>query len=103
MDTKDRLRRLMNERGWSVYRIAKEAGLPWSTVHNMFIRNTEPSIKTLECLCRGMGMTLPQFFDADNEMGLSPEQAQLLQKWNGLCEKDKQLIAKLIESLSEKR
>lgn len=92
----------MDERGWTIYRIAKEADIPWSTVRNMFKRNTEPSITTLEALCRGLGMTLPQFFDVDNEMGLSSEQAQLLQNWSRLDDKDKRLISELLESLNEK-
>ncbi|MBQ9210351.1 MAG: helix-turn-helix transcriptional regulator [Clostridia bacterium] len=102
MDVKARLQQLMDERGWTIYRIAKEADIPWSTVRNMFKRNTEPSITTLEALCRGLGMTLPQFFDVDNEMGLSSEQAQLLQNWSRLDDKDKRLISELLESLNEK-
>jgi hypothetical protein len=35
-------------------------------------------------------------------MGLSPEQARLLQQWSRLCEMDKKLIAELIDSLNEK-
>ena len=79
MDVKERLQPLMDERGWTIYRVAKEADIPWSTVRNIFKRNTEPSISTLEALFKGMGMSLPQFFDTDNDMGLSPDQAQLLQ------------------------
>lgn len=101
MDVKARLQQLMDERGWTIYRVAKEADIPWSTVRNMFKRNTEPSVQTLEALCKGMGITLPQFFDVNNDMGLSPEQARLLQQWNRLREKDKQLIAELIDSLNE--
>ena len=63
MDVKSRIQQLMDERGWTIYRIAKEANIPWITVRNMFKRNTEPSIQTLECLCKGMGITLVQFFD----------------------------------------
>lgn len=101
MDVKARLQQLMDERGWTIYRVAKEADIPWSTVRNMFKRNTEPSIQTLEALCNGMGITLPQFFDVDNDMGLSPEQARLLQQWNRLREKDKRLVTELIDSLNE--
>lgn len=101
MDVKKRLQQLMDDRGWTIYRVAKEAGIPWSTVRNMFKRNTEPSIQTLEALCKGMGMTLPQFFDVNNDLGLSPEQEQLLHEWNRLGEKDKKLIAELIDSLNE--
>ena len=102
MDVKERIQQLMDERGWTIYRVAKEAGIPWSTVRNMFKRNTEPSITTLECLCKGMGMTLPQFFDTDNSMGLSPEQVQMLQQWSKLQEKDKRLIFELVDSLNNK-
>ena len=101
MDVKERLQQLMDERDWTIYRIAKEANIPWSTIRNMFKRNTEPSISTLEALCAGLGMTLPQFFDVDNEMGLSLEQSQLLQKWNKLREKDKHLVFELIDALNE--
>ena len=103
MDVKARLQQLMDEREWTIYRIAKEASIPWSTVRNMFKRNTEPSVQTLECLCNGMGMTLSQFFDEDNSMGLSPEQVLLLKKWSKLCENDKRLIQEMIDSLNEKK
>lgn len=102
MDAKARLQSLMDERGWTIYRLAKESGVAWTTIRNMFARNTEPSIATLESLCKGMGITLPQFFDIDNDMGLFPEQVRLLQEWNRLQEKDKRLVADLIDSLNEK-
>ena len=101
MDVKERLQQLMDERGWTIYKVAKEAGIPWSTVRNMFKRNTEPSIGTLESICQGMGMTLPQFFDIENEMGLSDEQMQLIQQWSKLRDKDKKLIVDLIDALNE--
>ena len=103
MDIKARLQQLMDERGWTIYKVAKEADIPWSTVRNMFKRNTEPSIMTLECICRGMGMTLPQFFDIDNQMGLTPEQRKLVQQWNKLNDRDKHLVGELVEVLSEKQ
>lgn len=103
MDVKSRLKQLMDERGWTIYKVAKEADIPWSTVRNMFKRNTEPSIATLECICNGMGMTLPQFFDVDNQMGLTSEQRQLIQQWNKLNDREKQLIGELVQTLNEKK
>jgi len=93
----------MDERGWTIYKVAKEADIPWSTVRNMFKRNTEPSITTLECICSGMGMTLPQFFDVDNQMGLTPEQRQLIQQWNKLNDRERRLIGELVQTLNEKK
>lgn len=102
MDVKERLQQLMDERGWTIYKVAKEAEIPWSTVRNMFKRNTEPSITTLESICKGMGMTLPQFFDVDNQMGLSDEQRQLIQQWSRLNDRNKRLVSELVDALNEK-
>ena len=103
MDVKARLQQLMDERGWTIYKVAKAADIPWSTVRNMFKRNTEPSIATLECICNGMGMTLPQFFDVDNQMGLTQEQRQLIQQWSRLNDRDKRLVGELVEALIDKQ
>ena len=100
MDVRELLQSLMDERQWTIYRVAKEAGIPWSTVRNMFKRNTEPSLSTLECICSGMGITLSQFFDFDNSMGLSDEQRLLLSHWNALSEKEKALVANLVDILA---
>lgn len=102
MDVKSRLQQLMDERGWTIYKVAKEADIPWSTVRNMFKRNTEPSIMTLECICRGMGITLCQFFDEENQMGLTQEQSRLIQDWSKLDEKNQHLVSELVEALNNK-
>lgn len=103
MDVKARLQQLMDERGWTIYKVAKEANIPWSTVRNMFKRNTEPSIATLESICNGMGMTLPQFFDTENVMGLTTEQCHLIQEWSKLNGRNKHLVCELVEALKEKQ
>ena len=48
VNTHERLQKLMDERGWSKYRLSKECGLSESTLANIFRRNVEPSITTLE-------------------------------------------------------
>ena len=102
MDVKLRLQQLMNERGWTMYRLAKEAGVPMSTVRNMFKRNTDPSISTLEAICSSMGITLSQFFDIDNNMGLSQDQHTMLREWNMLDDPQKKLVQDLVESLNHR-
>ena len=51
MDTNQRLRRLLDERGWTEYKLSKVCGLSQSTLANIFKRNTVPSITTLEVIC----------------------------------------------------
>ena len=62
LDTILRLRELMNSRGWSEYRLAKESKLSMSTISNIFHRGSIPSIPTLETLCNTFGISLGQFF-----------------------------------------
>jgi transcriptional regulator with XRE-family HTH domain len=102
MDIKARLQAIMDERGWTMYRVAKEADIPWSTVRNMFKRNTEPSVTTLESICAGMGITLAQFFHSGCAATLTDAQRQLVMKWNNLNEHDKKLISDLMDSLNRK-
>lgn len=102
MDVKQRLQELMDARGWTIYRVAKEAGIPWSTVRNMFKRNTEPSIPTLEAICNGMGITLAHFFTPGDFTGLSDEQRLLLHRYNMLSERERQLVMNLLDALSQK-
>lgn len=48
MEAQKRIRQLMEKRGWTDYRLAKEANLSHSTVTNMFNRNNAPTLPTLE-------------------------------------------------------
>ena len=99
MDTNERIRRLMDERKWSEYRLAKESGLSQSTIANLFKRNTVPSVTTLEYICKGFGITLSQFFCDGNLIELSDELKDLFYRWVTLTKNQKQLMLDLIENM----
>ena len=77
MDTHERLRQLLDERGWTEYRLAKNCGLSESMIANIYRRNTVPSITTLETICKGFGITLSQFFAEGEMVELTPELKEL--------------------------
>ena len=77
MDTHERLRQLLNERGWTEYRLAKNCGLSESTIANIYRRNTVPSLATLEAICKGFGITMAQFFAEGEMVEISPELKEL--------------------------
>ena len=99
MDTNERLRKLMKERNWSEYKLAKESGLSQSTIANLFKRNTVPSVATLESICKGFGMTLAQFFRDGNLIELSAEQKELFDRWVTLTPEQKQILFELIKNM----
>ena len=65
MDVLAKLRDLLDERGWSEYKLAKKAGLNESTIANIYRRNTVPTIATLEAICGAFGITMSEFFAGD--------------------------------------
>ena len=62
-DALDRITQLREERGWSQYRVAKESGIPQSTLATMFAKGSSPSVDTVEQLCDAFDITLVEFFD----------------------------------------
>ena len=102
MDTHKRLRQLLDERGWTEYRLSKECGLSESTLANIFRRNTVPSISTLEAICSGFGITLSQFFADGDMVEMSPELKQLFDNWITLTSTQKKAALQMIQALNTK-
>lgn len=102
MNLQGRIHDLMNERGWSMYRLAKESGVSWSTIRHMFERNTEPTVPTLEAICRGLGISLETLLLGDGFTVLDDEQKMLLSKWSTLSTENKKILLSLLNTLSEK-
>ena len=101
MDTLERLRQLMKERGWTEYRLSVNSGLSQSTLANIFRRNNIPTIATLEAICKGFGITLSQFF-ADGEMvELTPELKTLFDSWVSLTVGQKQAVLQVMQSMKD--
>jgi transcriptional regulator with XRE-family HTH domain len=100
----ERIRSLMRERSWTEYRLAKEAGLPQSTISHLFRRNNAPSFPTIAAVCDAFGLTLAQFFaeaGRENEPPLLLEQEEVLRLWAALPAEKKQVVRALMELLKD--
>ena len=99
MDALQRIRELLDQYDWSVYKLSVKSGLPQSTLANMFARNNLPTIPTLEMICRGFGISMSEFFDYTEDDGLSSAQKKLLTKYNKLSKEQKKLITDIIDNM----
>ena len=99
MDTLQRLHQLLDERGWSEYRLAKNCGLSNSTIANIYHRNTVPSITTLEAICAGFGITLSQFFAEGEMVELTPDLKELFDSWVDLTLPQKAAILQTMKAM----
>ena len=97
MDTNARIRALLDENGWTEYRLAKQAGLSQSTIINIFRRNTVPSIATLENICNAFGISLSQFFAEDSPP--SQPEHELLRLWRRISEEQREAILHTMKTM----
>ena len=98
MNTLERIKKLLDDREWSMYKLSKLSGVSQSTLSNMFNRNNDPSIGTLEGICKAFDITLSQFFADEGEMvTLSKEQTVMLEKWSTLTSDQKTALLKLLK------
>lgn len=99
MTIHEKLQSILEERGWSRYRLSKECGLSESTIANIFHRNTLPSIDTLETICCGFGITLSQFFAENDFVELTPDLKELFENWVYLSPTQKDVVLKMIKAM----
>lgn len=101
MDAKARIKQLMQIKNITEYRLAKLSGLSQSTISNIFVRNTAPTILTIEAICSRLGISMAQFFSEDNieePVYLTKEQKDFFNKWLSLYSEQKTVIEKLVKS-----
>ena len=99
MDTLARLKQLLNDRGWTEYRLSKECGLAQSTIGNIYRRNVNPSLDTLETICKGFGITLSQFFAEGEVVELTPELKEVFDNWVSLTPKQKEAALQMLKAM----
>lgn len=100
MDILKKITCMKQQRGWSNYRLAKEAGLPEGSLNNLFRLNHQPSMATLEAVCKGFGVSLSQFFaDDDDLVVLSSEQKEIIEIYSTLNEHQKTALLQLMRAM----
>lgn len=98
MNILDRIKQLSDERGWSNYKLAKEAHISESSLNNLFRLNNQPTISTLESICNGFGITLSQFFSEGNEpVVLNEGQIEMLNIWDTLNQAQKAALLEFLQ------
>ena len=99
-DVMQRIRDLCSARSWTVYRLAKESGITYSTLNTMLHSTNLPSLTTMEKLCHGFGISLAQFFsEADETALLTADQRACLALWNRLDDCGKALATAYMSGL----
>lgn len=84
------IKQILQQRGWSNYKLAHRSNLSTETINKMLRENHSPSLYTLIKICDGLDIPISQFF-AEIE-GLNDEYTQLLTDWDNLSPDDRYLV-----------
>ena len=102
-----RIREFLKLNRCSIYKLANESGIPYSSLNNCFLRNTCPTIPTLEKLCAGLNISLSDFFNFKKnplrDTSLSEDEHNVLSTYRKLSIRDKELLNAYLDGLSKKR
>lgn len=96
---------LLEQKGWTVYRLAKESEIPFSSLNNLFKRNTQPTLPTLRKICSGLGISLSDFFSDEVTPRMAEytaEERELVSLYQTLNSSDKKLLMTYASALNKK-
>lgn len=89
----NRIKELCDKKQMSMYALSKKTGISQSSLSNLMKRGSTPTFYTLDRICDGLGITLPQFFSEDiGRLELSSEQKKVLETWESLTDKEKTAV-----------
>lgn len=98
----DHIKELCRQRGWTYYKLAKESGIPHSSLNTMLNKQHMPSTANLVKICDGFGITLSEFFAGMETV--KPEhktrETELLRLWNLMDDASKQMILVYMSGLA---
>ena len=99
-DVLGRITEERQKRGWTEYTLAKNAGITQSTISGWYRNQLTPSIPSLERICKGLGISMAQFFSPiqSNQL-LTEDQEVLLCEWSRLNPTQRQAIIALLKTL----
>ena len=104
-DVLNRITYFLEFKHWTLYRLAKESGLPYSSLNNIFNRKNCPTISTLEKICDGLQISLSEFFAFQGNPlrseTLTEHEQDILNRYRILSAQDKKLLQAYLHGLNK--
>lgn len=97
----NRIVELSREHSMTKYRLSQLSGISQTALANILSNESIPTIMTLEKICDAFGITLAQFFTIEGCPDLTDEQKELLETWNTLETKEREILITFVRSLKK--
>lgn len=104
-ETLQKIQELLDERDWSLYRLAKESGIPYASLSSLFQKNNQPTVSTLRRICAGFDISMAEFFSDDTpyrkpEIELSTNEKDMIKSYRNLNRTNKKIILEMMKVLN---
>lgn len=91
---------LRRAKGWTIYELAKKAGVAPTTIYNWRDRSSSPTLSLLDAVCAAFGISVVEFLsDGDELAALTEEQKEVMRLWSTLTSAQKKSILHLMETM----
>ena len=99
MDIHKRIMELCKERNWSLYKLAREAGIPEATVYGWFNENNITlSRSSIDDICRAFEISVAAFYNDVGLDKLTPQQIELLNLFEKVPDSKKAVMLDIVRS-----
>lgn len=95
----EKIDRLRTQRNWSMYELAEKADIPQSTLSNMFLRKTLPSINTLSKLCDAFSISMAEFFIDSKQDALNFQSLEFVEAFKNLSTESQHALINFLKTL----
>lgn len=106
VDVLNRIQYFLRYKHWSIYKLAKESGLSYSSLNNIFNRKTCPTLPTLEKICKGFHISLSEFFAYEENPlrsdTLTDTEQDIINAYQSLSLKDQELLETYLNGLCKR-
>ncbi len=95
-----RIAELCEKRGYTKYRLSQLTDMSQTALANILNKRSVPTVVTLERICDAFDITLAQFFTENGDrLNLTEDQNEILEVWDGLESKEREILMTFIRSL----
>ena len=97
-----RIAELCQKRGYTKYRLAQLTGITQTALGNILNQKSMPTMANLERICDAFEVTIAQFFSEDGRrLNLTDEQKEILDIWDSMEEKEREIFMTFIRSMKK--
>ena len=98
----NRISELCQQRGWSYYKLAQEAGFQQANLNSILKCKNSPTLYTISKICKALDVSLSDFFNSDLFGSISAPTDQYQVLWGSLSHTDKEKVLIYMYGLAHK-